>query len=301
MNKNFIGRLIFAGSVAAAGAANPGSCLAEKQECADKGMKAGRNIPHNGKPGFVSIIMPAFNCERFIGAAIESVLAQSYTEWELLVVDDCSSDRTYSIVWKYSKRDRRIILFRNKANAGAAASRNRAVRHAKGQYIAFLDGDDVWKKDKLEKQVHFMQNTGCLFSCTSYDKIGRSGKGLGRTVHAFCAGYEELLRKCPGNSTVMYDAGCLGKYTIPLIKKRNDYVMWLRIIKDAGMLYGLDEVLSSHRIVPGSISYSKAGLVRYHWIVYRHIEKAGIGKSIYLICYWSVRSLFGNTGMKGNG
>lgn len=258
----------------------------------DYGVKSKNIKNYEGIEGLVSIIMPAYNCEKFIKAAIESVKSQTYNNWELLIVDDCSTDSTAAIIQKYTNEDERILCLMNKVNSGAAASRNKAIEAAKGQYLAFLDSDDVWKEQKLEKQLCFMKENDYSFTCTSYNKIDNYGQCLNRVVKAFTIDYEGLLRRCPGNSTVIYDANRLGKYTIPLIKKRNDYVMWLMVIKKAGMLYGLNQVLSSHRIVPNSISSSKTSLVKYHWIVYKDIEKMGVLKSIYLIAFWIVKVAF---------
>lgn len=246
-----------------------------------------------GRKGLVSVIMPAYNCERFIKRAVESVLDQTYSDWELIIVDDCSSDLTGDIIQKISAVDERIVYLRNSDNIGAAGSRNRAVMEAKGQYLAFLDSDDIWVKEKLETQIRFMEKYGHAFSCTSYNKIDEQGKDIGKTVKAVTIDYEEMLKRCPGNSTVIYDANKLGKYTIPIIKKRNDYVMWLEVIKEAGMLYGIDKVLSSHRIVANSISSNKISLIKYHWIVYKDIEKVGTVKSAYLVGFWIAKALFG--------
>lgn len=253
--------------------------------------KSGKS-DYKGVHGLVSIVMPAYNCENFIGAAIDSVRAQTYSRWELLIVDDCATDSTAEIIKRYISEDSRIKYFKNKTNSGAAASRNRAVRYAKGQYLAFLDSDDLWREEKLEKQIRFMKINGYSFTCTSYDKIDERGESLHRIINAFTADYEGMLRRGPGNSTVMYDASKLGKYTVPLIKKRNDYVMWLAVIKKAEILRGLNEVLGSHRIVSDSLSSNKASLIKYHWIVYRDIEKTGVIKSVYLVAVWVVRALF---------
>lgn len=242
--------------------------------------------------GLVSVIMPAYNSGRFISIAIDSVMNQTYTDWELLIVDDCSTDNTAKIVSDYLVKDKRIKYFKNLSNSGAAASRNKAVKEAKGQYLAFLDSDDIWKSEKLEKQINFMRKNKYTFTCTSYSKIDKYGENLHRTVNALTIDYEDMLRRCPGNSTVVYDASKLGKFIIPLIKKRNDYVMWLKVIKSAGMLQGLDEILSCHRILSNSISSNKASLVKYHWVVYKDIEKIGMLKSTYLIVFWIAKTIF---------
>ena len=235
----------------------------------------------------VSIIMPAYNCEKFIGKAIDSVIDQTYNNWEIIVVDDCSTDKTVDVVMEYIKKEPRIKLAKLDKNSGAAAARNKAMELASGRYMAFLDSDDVWFPEKLSKQIAFMQKNNCGFTCTSYTKIDEEGNYLNRTIWAQKKrDYNGVLKTCPGNSTVIYDAGKLGKFKIPDIKKRNDYVLWLQIIKKEKYLYGLEEPLGSHRIRKDGISRNKRSLVGYHWKVYREIEKLSLIKSVYLIIYW---------------
>lgn len=240
----------------------------------------------------VSIIMPAYNCQDFIGKAIESVINQTYQNWELIVVDDCSSDQTVEIITNYANQESRIVLKRNKENRGAAYSRNKGIKYAQGEYIAFLDSDDLWDQKKLEMQIDFMKKNKSLFSCTYYRKINEKGEETGQYIKDKSKiYYKDLLKNCPGNSTVMYNAKILGKTFIPDIKKRNDYVMWLKVIKKAGYLDTVDSVLSSHRVREGSLSKNKTDLVKYHWYVYRKIENLNLIYSIYLISYWSLKGV----------
>jgi len=235
----------------------------------------------------VSIIMPAYNCEGFIGVALESVLSQTYKNWEVIVVDDCSTDNTPKVVKSYT--DPRIKYYKLDTNSGAAVARNKAVDIADGRYIAFLDSDDLWFPEKLKKQIHFMKNNNFNFTCTSYTKINEKGEYLNRTIETqLKRDYMGVLKTCPGNSTVIYDAVNLGKFTIPNIKKRNDYVMWLQIIKKEKYLMGIQEALGSHRIRSEGISNNKSSLVIYHWKVYRQIEKLSLIRSLYLIFYWVI-------------
>lgn len=242
--------------------------------------------------GKVSIIMPAYNCERFIRRAIASIQSQTYKDWELLITNDCSSDSTVDIITSIMAEDDRIKLFHNPKQSGAAASRNRSVKNASGKYIAFLDSDDVWVSEKLKKQIAFMEKNNYYFTCTSYDKIDENDNKLGITIPSISVDYEGLLRRCPGNSTVIYNSKKLGKFLVPLIKKRNDYLMWMQVIKKAKRITGLDEVLSSHRIVSNSISSKKITLVKYHWIVYRKYEKLSVVKSAYLCLFWIAKTVF---------
>lgn len=245
------------------------------------------------KEALVSIVMPAYNCADFLGIALDSVIKQTYQNWELIIVDDCSTDNTQDIVREYQSKDSRIKYHRLEENSGAAVARNTAVELTKGKYLAFLDSDDVWFPEKLTKQITFMELNNYLFTCTSYTKIDEKGKYLDRTIGVRKhSNYNDILKKNPGNSTVIYNAEEIGKITIPNIRKRNDYVMWLSVIKKAGMLYGMEEPLACHRIRKGSLSKKKVNLVGYHWKVYRSIEKLSILRSGYLIVYWVIVTFF---------
>lgn len=245
------------------------------------------------KNPLVSIVMPAYNCELFIGTSIVSVANQTYKNWELIVIDDCSTDKTAEIIEKFVMKDSRIKYFKLDRNSGAAVARNNAVELSKGKYIAFLDSDDVWFRSKLSKQVELMESNNIGFTCTSYTKIDEQGQSLNRIITAKKkSDYNGVLKTCPGNSTVMYNTDKLGKFFIPDIKKRNDYVMWLQIIKKEKFLYGIEEPLASHRIRKEGISNDKKSLIAYHWKVYRKIEKLSLFKSIYLLIYWILATVF---------
>jgi len=247
----------------------------------------------NKKEELVSIIMPAYNCGDFIGITLDSVINQSYKNWEVIVVDDCSTDNTAHEVQEYIKKDNRIKYHKLEKNSGAAVARNKAVDLAAGKYMAFLDSDDVWFQEKLTKQIGFMEKYDYGFTCTSYTKIDEQGEYLNRTIVAQPRrDYDGVLKTCPGNSTVIYNAKKLGKFKIPDIKKRNDYVMWLQVIKKEKYLYGIEEPLGSHRIRTEGISSNKKSLVGYHWKVYREIENLSLLKSSYLIVYWVVATMF---------
>lgn len=246
----------------------------------------------NKKEELVSIIMPAYNCGDFIGETLDSVINQSYKNWEVIIVDDCSTDNTAEVVKEYIKKDNRIKYHKLEKNSGAAVARNKAIDLATGKYLAFLDSDDVWFPEKLAKQIGFMEENDYGFSCTSYTKIDEQGEYLNRTIVAQPKrDYDGVLKTCPGNSTVIYNAEKLGKFKIPDIKKRNDYVMWLQVIKKEKYLYGIEEPLGSHRIRTESISSNKRSLLGYHWKVYREIENLSLLKSSYLIVYWVVATV----------
>ena len=244
--------------------------------------------------GLVSIITPSYNCAKYIGDTIESVIAQTYTNWELLITDDCSTDDSLDVIHSYMEKDNRIKCFKMSHNSGAAMARNESMRNADGQYMAFLDSDDVWLTTKLEKQVSFMQDNGYAFTCTSYSQIGAGGLSLERTIHALeKVDYNRLLLDCPvGNSTVMYSVEAMGKFEVPNIRKRNDDALWLKMLRKEQYIWGLDDVLVNYRIRPNSISVNKFSLVKYHWKLYRDIEHLSVFRSIFHICYWGYLKVF---------
>lgn len=248
---------------------------------------------YHGIPNLVSIIMPSYNCSDYIEETINSVLAQTYVNWELIIVDDCSSDDTLEILKKVQDKDNRIIVHQLEVNSGAAVARNKALEKAQGEYIAFLDSDDLWSPNKLELQINFMKNNNYIFTCTFYDKINENGASLNNIIsYKFKADYNDVLKNCPGNSTVIYNATAIEekKYITP-IKKRNDYLMWLNLMKKVDYLYCLEEVLSSHRIRENSLSKNKFSLVKYHWRIYRKLEKIGLIRSLYLTFYWILKPI----------
>lgn len=240
----------------------------------------------------VSIVMPTYNCSLFIEDTIISVINQSYKNWELIIVDDCSTDNTHEIVNKYLKNyNIKYIILSN--NLGAALARNRGIELAQGRFIAFLDSDDIWYPQKLAIQIKSMIDNNWFFSCTGYDKINEDGKDLGNYISTeLVKNYKDLLKNCPGNSTVIYDASNLGKYYIPDIKRRNDYIMWLMIIKNAKKIYGINSSLGAHRVRHEGISRNKFKLVKYHWLIYRRYEKINLVFSSYLTLYWVTKTIF---------
>lgn len=227
------------------------------------------------KEDLVSIIMPSYNCGQYVEESVRSVLAQTYQNWELIFVDDCSSDDSINIIKKIQLSDKRIRLFQNKINSGAAVSRNNALKEAKGKWIAFLDSDDLWEPTKLEKQVAFMEENGYYFSYTKYKEIDEESKETGIVIggpkHVTSAG---MFAFCwPGCLTVMFDREKIGLLQIADIKKNNDYAMWLKVIKKADC-YLLDECLAKYRRGrKGSISnHSYFELIKWHYKLFRYAE-----------------------------
>ncbi|MCI9582925.1 glycosyltransferase family 2 protein [Clostridiaceae bacterium] len=222
----------------------------------------------------ISIVMPVYNSERFLSEAIESVQRQTYKNWELILVDDASTDNSAGIIEAFSKGENRIKYILLSENRGAAYTRNRAVREAKGEYIAFLDSDDRWLPEKLERQYHFMKDNQILFSCTSYEQLDETGKPTGRIIRPpQRADYKMALWENPvGTLSAMYNAEKLGKVYGPLIRKRNDYALWLKLLKKVRYVYGLDETLAQYRLRKNSLSRNKMSLITYQWKLYREIE-----------------------------
>ena len=239
----------------------------------------------------VSVIMPTYNCGAYIAESIDSVLAQTLSSWELIVVDDCSTDNTEEIVSNYSKQYPNIFFYKLEENGGPAAARSLAIKMARGKYCAFLDSDDLWMPDKLEKQIRFMQEKGALFSCTAYRQISETGEDLHTRINPpRLITYKKcvLLGNPIGNLTAMYDQEKLGKFEVPPIKKRNDFALWLQILKKTPYCYGMEDVLSKYRLGRhGSVSHNKLIQAKYHWILYHDLEKHNALKSCFEVLSWA--------------
>ncbi len=241
----------------------------------------------------VSIIMPTYNNEKFIRESIESVIFQSYENWELIIVDDCSTDETENILKEYSYQHENITYIKLGINSGTAVARNLGIERAKGKYIAFLDSDDLWCKNKLALQIAFMETNDYLFSYTKYTQIHENGSPKGKVISSLPkVDYQRMLHKnYIGNSTAAYNCEALGKIYAPQIRKRNDYSLWLQILKIGICAYRLDEVLMKYRVRSDSLSRKKAGLIKYQWELYREVEKLSVSKSTFYFCSSIVRKL----------
>ncbi|MED3758925.1 glycosyltransferase family 2 protein [Peribacillus frigoritolerans] len=241
----------------------------------------------------ISIITPTYNSGKFIVETIDSVIKQTYQNWEMIIVDDCSNDNTKELVGKYTEQDNRIKYHLLEKNSGAAIARNKAMELASGTYIAFLDSDDLWNEDKLERQLSFMKDNNYYFTCTAYEQVDEEGKPLNKTINTkIKTNYNGVLLNCPvGNSTVMYNVKKLGKFMVPNIRKRNDDALWLQILKKEKYIYGMHDVLMKYRLRRNSISSNKVELIKYHWYLYRKIEHLSISRSLFHIFYWIVIKL----------
>lgn len=232
----------------------------------------------------VSIITPSFNSEKFIAETIQSVQNQTYKNWELIIVDDCSSDTTVSIVTKMALLDNRIQLFRSEKNGGTGIARNTALTICKGRYITFLDADDLWKSQKLEKQIDFLKTNNLSFTFSFYDCIDEEGKSLNRTVGApRNLSYRQLFFcNYVGNLTGIYDVNYFGKIAISSIRKRQDWMLWLTILKKLKSAKPIPESLAFYRIRENSISASKLDLLKHNFAVYRTFH--GFNAIVSILC-----------------
>ena len=242
----------------------------------------------------VSIITPTYNCAKFIARTLDSVQAQTYQNWEMIIVDDRSQDNTKDIVEEYMRNDSRIKYHLLDEGSGAAVARTEAMRLANGSYMAFLDSDDVWMPDKLERQIKWMNDNGYAFSCTAYEQIDEDDNPLNRTIKTVKkTDYSRLLLDCPvGNSTVVYDVEKMGKFEVPNIRKRNDDALWLQMLKKEKYIWGMPDVLMKYRIRQNSISSNKLKVIKYHWILYREIEHLSVVRSAFHIFMWCVIKVF---------
>jgi len=239
----------------------------------------------------ISIISPVYNSEKFITETINSVINQTYQNWELILVDDGSKDNSVEVVEVFLKQDVRIKLISHTSNLGVAEARNTGVKMAKGNYISFLDSDDVWDRDKLDYQVNFMIENKCHLCHTAYRKIDEKGNVLVSIIPVSkSVNYYSLLKHNEiGLSTSMYNADILGKRYFTKIGWE-DFALWLDILKDTKVSLGINKPLVSYRIHQNSSSYNKFYSAQKTWKVYRHIEKLPLINSMYYFIFYAVNS-----------
>lgn len=222
--------------------------------------------------GLVSVIMPAWNAEKYIGRSIESVQAQTYTNWELIIADDCSTDGTRELVRRYKKQDPRIRLICRKKNGGPSRAWNSAFRYMRGQYVAFLDSDDLWIPGKLQDQLEFMKKNDCGFSFGNYDWIDSSDQPLGKTIRVpGVQTYEDMLKNTViGTLTVILDREKVPVEPVPGNVKLNDSALWLAIARNGHKAYGYnDHILGHYRILSDSYSRNKSSSAKNLWDLYK--------------------------------
>lgn len=233
----------------------------------------------------VSIITPVYNCEKLIKKTIESVQRQTYKNWEMLLVDDCSNDKSEEIIKSIIKEDSRVKYFKLSENSGAAVARNHALEKSQGRFIAYLDADDLWKENKLEVQIKFMIENSYAFSCTDYEKIDEDGNSLNKVVKIpQKVNYNLFLRNTIIQTVgVMVDTKITGKelLVMPNIRRRQDAATWCQLLKAGFDCYEVPENLSYYRVVTNSLSSNKFKAVKGTWYLYRNIEKLSLPKACF--------------------
>jgi teichuronic acid biosynthesis glycosyltransferase TuaG len=241
----------------------------------------------------ISIITPSYNASLFIEQTINSVRKQTYQNWEMIIVDDCSTDNTPEILEQIEKEDERIqIIFLNQ-NGGAAVARNTALQHAKGRYVAFLDSDDCWKPEKLAKQLSFMHTNNYAFTFTRYELVTNEGVLLNKQIPAPAEiSYDDMLKNTIiGCLTVMIDREIVGDIQMPNIRTRQDLATWLSILKKGIHAYGLNENLAEYRIGNPSISRNKWKAAKMNWFVYRRVEKLNVLKAFWCFSHYAFHAV----------
>lgn len=238
-----------------------------------------------GSKPLVSIIVPMYNATATLIETIESVEAQTYSNWELVLVDDCSTDNTFEYAKTFSLSDDRIKLYKMSVNSGPGAATKLGFEKSSGSVIAFIDADDLWSHEKIKKQLDFMREHNYEFVCSDYCWVNEKGEDLKKIIKCRkVADYATVLKSCPiGSSTVMITRRQLEKITIPSIRKNNDYALWLQIMRDGTKIYGMNEVLMKYRIVETSNSFNKRKMIKYFWEVYREYEHFTVTKSAFLL------------------
>lgn len=244
----------------------------------------------------VSIVVPVYHAEKYIRQTMDSVLAQTYTDWELLLVVDGGEDPTIEVIEEYvkEKQEERICLLIQQDNKGAALARNRGVQEAKGRYIAYLDADDLWKPKKLEKQLAFMQKKDAAFTFTGYEFADENAMGTGKIVSVpEKLVYREALKNTTiFTTTVMFDTEKISKDMLEMPNMRSeDTALWWKVLRSGYDAYGLDENLVYYRRPAKSLSSNKLIAIKRIWNLYRKAEGLSIPYSCYNFCFWAVRAV----------
>lgn len=240
----------------------------------------------------VSIITPSYNSALLIVSTIQSVISQTFTDWEMIVVDDCSKDNSVEVIQSFVDFESRIKLIKLTENSGAAVARNTAIEAAQGRYIAFLDSDDVWLPYKLEKQIDFMLSNNYSFAYSAYGKINENNKVIGNVSVPTKVSYESLLKvNSIGCSTAIYDMSFFGKVYMPLIRKRQDLGLWLKLLKQTEYAFGIDETLAQYRLRPDSISANKIDAAKFTWHLYRNVENISLIKASYYFSHYAINGV----------
>lgn len=236
--------------------------------------------------GRVSVIIPVYNAEKYLCRTLRSVFAQTYPDLEVVLVDDCSKDRSAEIIAGFQKKHAGIVYCRQEKNMGAGAARNKALELASGQYAAFLDSDDLWRPEKTEKQIRLMKQKNCPFSYAAIemmDERGRTVKGK-RSLRESCD-YSCLLRSTIiATSSVILDRNLLGDFRMPLRRSGQDYAAWLGLLRDGTTACGINEALVRYRVRSGSLSSGKGKSIRQVWEIQTQEEGIPKGRAAFHVC-----------------
>lgn len=242
----------------------------------------------------VSIITPLFNSERFLSDCVESVLQQTYRNWEMIIVDDCSSDSSYALANQFAEKEPRIRVFQLNTNSGSGVARNKAIKEARGSIIAFLDSDDVWHSQKLSRHLKAMLQAKAAFSHTSYGYMSENGKKLTKKLEVSndWVDYKGLLKRTEISClTAMYDVRVVGKVYMPVLRRKQDYALWLEILKRGHMSFPVNECLAWYRQVEGSATSKKSSLIIKHYFFLRQTQSLSRFASLYYTIYWLVNGI----------
>lgn len=245
----------------------------------------------------ISIITATYNSEKFIDKTYRSILNQSITDWEWLITDDCSTDETRNILLKLKSNDSRIKIFHNEVNSGAAVSRNCSINNSSGEYLAFIDSDDLWMESKLEEQIIFMEDNQCDFSFTGYHLMSEEGLPLNKSIDIDkikrTFNYRDILLKKAtlGCSTVMLKRNAFTDLMMPNIRTGQDYALWLKLLKQKRTAALIDRPLMKYRIVTNSISRNKLKKAKRQWCIYRDIERLPLSLSLYCFVSYAIRAI----------
>ena len=245
-----------------------------------------KRLIENQSDHLISIITPLYNAEKYIAQTISSVQKQTYPHWEMLIIDDRSQDKSLQIAETFAVKDPRIKIIKLAKNKGTAHARNIGAQEAQGNYIAFLDADDLWHPDKMERQLDFMKQNDCAVSFTSYLQIDERGRSLKKRIVALpeLSYNKQHHNNYVGNLTGMYNATVLGKIYSPDLRKRQDWALWLEAIKRSGNpALGLNEDLAYYRVRKYSMSANKLNLIKYNFLFYRKHLKHSFAASLYFL------------------
>jgi glycosyltransferase involved in cell wall biosynthesis len=237
----------------------------------------------------ISVITPVYNGQRYLTDAIESVLAQTYPHWEMWIINDASSDESLKVANCFGNKDKRINIINSTSQVGAAKARNLGISASNGRFISFLDADDCWLPNKLERQVNFMLDNNYAFTYTGYETMDSEGKTIAVNMASPQISRKSLLtKKRIGCLTAMYDTACLGKVEMPLIGKRQDLGLWLKLLNKTELAYGINDRLAQYRSHKDSMSANKLSAAIFTWRLYRRHEHMSLPASLYYFMWYAI-------------